>query len=101
MYDSLSAFMDHHTNIDVTNGLFKKLGIAVLTKDDLELLSEYMLVLKPLAAVLDILQGEKACFMGLGVVLPLLTRLKKQLEQKVFPHLGPIRDRILDRIEYR
>jgi hypothetical protein len=43
---------------------------------------------KPLAAILYIFQGDKGCFLGIGVVLPLLTKLKKQLNQRVFPNLG-------------
>jgi hypothetical protein len=56
---------------------------------------------KPLAAILDIFKGEKGCFLGIGVVLPLLTKLKKQLKQRVFPIVGPLRDKILARIEDR
>jgi hypothetical protein len=72
-----------------------------LTKEDVELLIEYMLVMKPLAAVVDIFQSEKECFLGLGVVLPLLSKLKKQLKQRVFPNLGAIRDRIISSIDLR
>ena len=76
------------------------LKLPNFTKEEIELLTEYMLVMKPIAVVLDIFQGEKGCFLGLGMVLPLLTRLKKQL-QRVFPNLSPIRDRVLSSIEDR
>ena len=42
-----------------------------LTKEDIELLSEYMSVMEPVEKVLDILQGEKEIFMGICIVLPL------------------------------
>ena len=76
------------------------LKLPNFTKEEIELLTEYMLVMKPIAVVLDIFQGEKSCFLGLGMVLPLLTRLNKQL-QRVFPNLSPIRDRVLSSIEDR
>jgi len=59
------------------------------------------MVMQPLAAVLDIFQGEKEVFLGLGIVLPLLTRLKKQLQQKVFQNLSTIRDRVVQSIDKR
>ncbi|XP_046447601.1 uncharacterized protein LOC124196523 [Daphnia pulex] len=101
LYDSLSSFLKHYKSLDTANTVFRSLGIPALTKDDLELLLEYMHCVKPLAAILDIFQGEKGCFLGIGVVLPLLTKLKKQLKQRVFLNVGPLRDKILARIEDR
>jgi hypothetical protein len=101
LYDSLSSFLKHYKSLDTANTVFRSLGITALTKDDLELLLEYMHCVKPLAAILDIFQGEKGCFLGIGVVLPLLTKLKKQLKQRVFLNVGPLRDKILARIEDR
>lgn len=101
LYDSLSSFLKHYKILDTANTVFRSLGITALTKDDLELLLEYMHCVKPLAAILDIFQGEKGCFLGIGVVLPLLTKLKKQLKQRVFLNVGPLRDKILARIEDR
>ncbi len=57
--------------------------------------------MKPLAIVLDILQGEKEVFLGVGLVLPLLTKLKDQLNQRVYSFLGPIRDRVVTKIDQR
>ncbi|KAK4037613.1 hypothetical protein OUZ56_029644 [Daphnia magna] len=64
-------------------------------------LDEYMKVMKPFAVVLDILQGDKGVFLGVGLVLPLITRLKDLLNQRVYLHLGPIRDRVLEKIDKR
>ena len=58
-------------------------------------------ILKPIASELDLFQGEKNCFLGIGMVLPLLTRIKKKLQDRVFPNLGPIRDRVIERIDAR
>ena len=77
------------------------LGLLILTKDDIDILTEYMQVMKPLAAVLDVFQGDKSCFMGLGVVLPLLKKVKQQVKQRAFPNIGPLRVRIVSRVEYR
>jgi hypothetical protein len=40
------------------------------------------------ASALNILQGENKCFHGIGMVLPLLTRIKKQLRERFFTHFG-------------
>ena len=79
LYDSLSSFLKHYKSLDAASTVFSSIGIPVLTKDDLELLIEYMHCFKPLAAILDIFQRDKGCFLGIGVVLPLLEKLKKQL----------------------
>nr|CAH0113738.1 unnamed protein product [Daphnia galeata] len=78
-----------------------KLGLPSLTKEDIDLLNEYMLVMKPLAILLDIFQGEKGVFLGLGMVLPLLSKLKEQLKTKLFPNLNAIRDRVITSIDNR
>ena len=57
--------------------------------------------MKPLAVVLDILQGDKGVFLGVGLVLPLVTRLKDLMNQRVYLHLGPIRDRVLEKVDKR
>jgi hypothetical protein len=81
--------------------LFSSLTLPLLTKEDIELLTEYMEVMKPLAVVLDILQGDKGVFLGIGLVLPLITRLKDLMNQRVYLHLGPIRDRVLEKVDKR
>ncbi len=60
-----------------------------------------MEVMKPLAVLIGILQGDKGVFLGVGIVLPLLTRLEDQLNQRVYSHLGPIRDRMVQKVDKR
>nr|CAH0103564.1 unnamed protein product [Daphnia galeata] len=57
--------------------------------------------MNPIASALDILQGEKKCFTGIGMVLPLLTRVKKQLRERFFANLGPMRDTVIQKIDER
>ena len=57
--------------------------------------------MKPIASALDILQGENKCFHGIGMVLSLLTRVKKQLRERFFANLGPMRDRVIQKIDER
>ncbi len=50
-----------------------------MTNQDIELHTESMyviVVMEPVAKALDIFQGEKDVFMGIGVVLSLLTKKK-------------------------
>jgi hypothetical protein len=101
MYDSLKYFLNHYKSVDHVNKLFQLIGLPLLTKEDIDLLTEYMNVVQPLALVLDILQGERKVFLGLGVVLSLLTKLKSDLADTVFPHLHPIRDKMLSSIDKR
>lgn len=101
LYDSLFCFLKNHKSLENANDVLRSLGLPALTKEDIELLSEYMSVMEPVAKVLDILQGEKEIFMGIGIVLPLLTKLKQQLTVREFPNLGLIRDRIVASVDKR
>jgi hypothetical protein len=94
LYESLFCFLKNHKSLENANELLLSLGLPALTKD-IELLSEYMSVMEPVARILDILQGEKK------IVLPLLTKLKQQLAVREFPNLGLIRDRILASVDKR
>ncbi len=81
--------------------MFVEVGLPPITNEDIELLSEYMHVMEPLAAVLDTFQGEKDIVVGLGIVLPLLTKLKAQLTNSDFPNLDAISDRVVQSIDHR
>lgn len=76
------------------NQVMEKMEKVKLKLVDFDFLNEYLLVMKPLADALDLLQGEKQCF--LGYVLPtlygILMNLKKfnyltyctQLKNEIF-----------------
>ncbi len=93
--------MLHYKNLKTINDLFQSIGItALFTKEDIDLLHEYAELMKPLADALDMFQGEKV-FHRIGMVLPLLTRIKKRLLNKYFPNLAPIRKRVIEKIDER
>ena len=101
LYDSLYCFLKHHTSLENVKKLFRVIGLLLMTKEDIDLLTEYMYVMEPVAKILDILHGEKDVFMGIGVVLPLLTKLKQELTLREFPNLEPIRNKVLASLEKR
>lgn len=100
-FDSIEWFLRHYKNLDNLNFVSSSIGAQPFSQHDLDLLAEFCSVLDPLARVLDIFQGEKQCFLGIGIILPLLTRLKKKLADRDLKFINPIRDLILTRIEYR
>ena len=84
LYDSLSSFLKHYKSLVTANTVFRSLGIAALTKDDLELLIEYMHCVKPLAAILDIFQREKRVFSWYWRCLAFAYEAKKATEAACF-----------------
>lgn len=100
-FDAIQWFLQHYKNLDNLNLVLSSNNLPSFTLHDLDCLAEYCSVLDPLARVLDILQGENDCFLGIGVILPLLTRIRKKLGERQFKFVNPIRDRILERIEFR
>lgn len=76
-------------------------GLPRFLPDELDLLAEYVSILEPIAKVLDVLQGEKADWLGIGIILPLLERLKTVLCDKNLPNLYPIRERVLAKFDQR
>lgn len=95
LYDNLQCFLKHYKNLECINSLASNIGLPALKKEDIDILSEYAQVLEPLSKVLDIFQGNKSCFLGIGVVLPLIEKIKRKLTSRNFPNLNPIRDKIL------
>jgi len=73
----------------------------MFSKEDIDYLQEYAVLMKPIAGALDILQGKNKYFNGIGMVLPILKRMKKQLRERFFSNLGPMRDRIIQKIDER
>lgn len=90
-----------YAKLDSINTLINQFGLPRFLSEELDLLTEYVSVLEPIAKVLDVFQGEKADWMGIGIVLPLLERLKSVLCEKNLPNLYPLRERVLAKIEQR
>ena len=61
-----------------TNKVCQALNLPVLTHSDIVFLKEYAATLKPLATAIDILQGEKNCYMG--YVLPTIQSLMSNIQ---------------------
>lgn len=101
MYDSLDWFLKHYKSLDNLNFVATSIGLPKFNDVDLEILADYCMVQDPLARVLDVFQGGKQVFLGLGIVLPLLTKLKEQLRGKNFKYVNPIRDVIIEKLEER
>jgi len=59
------------------NTIFSKLCLKGITEREYQFLKEYCALLKPLAAALDILQGEDDCYYG--TLLPTLEILMSKL----------------------
>lgn len=57
--------------------LFGELKLKSLTGENYTYLEEYLKVMKPISCYLDVLQGEKNCY--LGCALPVLVKLKTKL----------------------
>ena len=83
------------------NDLVIRLGLPSFSATELNLAMEYVSVMDPVAKLLDVFQGEKCSWMGIGIVLPLIYRMKKVLRSRNFPNLEAIRDRMLDKVDER
>lgn len=59
------------------NTIFSRLGLKGITEREYQFLKEYCAVTRPLAAALDILQGEDDCYYG--TLLPTLEILMSKL----------------------
>ena len=56
MYDSLCQIYKHRVNVNVA---LEELNLPIIKDSELEFLSEYLSVLRPIAAALNKLQAEK------------------------------------------
>ena len=81
------------------NEICRAVDIAQFVQSDIAFLKEYIDVMAPVAASLDILQGEQNC--SLGYVLPTLTVLKGKLQKVTVKHTRPLRDALLRGIDSR
>ena len=66
---------------DQLSQISEELSVPSLLSHEMTFLREYVDVLEPLAKAIDILQGEKNCY--LGVLIPTITSLKTHLSNKV------------------
>lgn len=61
IYDSLAMI---HGLKDCINSVMQQLKLPIFKENELEFISEYLAIMKPIAIALDKLQGEKECFYG-------------------------------------
>ena len=59
MYDSLSQIYKHKVNVNVA---LEELNLPIIKDNELEFLSEYLSVLRPIAAAINKLQAENNVF---------------------------------------
>lgn len=76
-YDAVKKVV--HIGKNKVNEVCAKLQIGKFSSADFSFLEEYILVMEPIATVLDVLQGEKNCYLGL--VLPSLHLMKSKLSK--------------------
>lgn len=62
-------------------GICSRLGVTKLNPHEMTFLREYVAVLQPLAQSIDLLQGEKNCY--LGFLIPTILSLKSKLCEKL------------------
>lgn len=79
--------------------LCKAVGLPPFVQTEITFLKEYVEVMAPLAASLDILQGDQQC--SLGFVLPTLTILKRKLMKVAVKHTKSLRDCLIQGIDNR
>ena len=59
------------------NGLMDELGFQRFSDNDVTMLNEYCKVYNPFIRAINVLQGERSCYVGF--LLPIITKLKKEL----------------------
>ncbi|XP_061704514.1 uncharacterized protein LOC133534820 [Cydia pomonella] len=100
MYDALKQILSIKEKNSV---LHEGLGLEnPLRNTDFNYIEEYLSCLKPVAAVLDILQGENNTYYGL--LLPTLLMLKKKvhaLQQNNYQYCKPIAVQLLKQVQSR
>ncbi|CAH0562887.1 unnamed protein product [Brassicogethes aeneus] len=81
MFDAINQILKEKDKLCT---LFEKLDIKkqMFKESEIEYLTQYCIILKPLASALDILQGEKNAFFGF--LLPCLGSLLKKFERMQF-----------------
>ena len=95
-YDSVKKIISSEAEL---TDLCKALNLPSFLHSEIQFLKEYIVVMAPMAASLDILQGEQQC--TLGYVLPTLTVLKKKLGQTTSRHVRPLQLSLLQGLNKR
>ena len=67
---------------DSLDGLMDRIGLPRFTEENITFIREYCEIYGPFAAILDVFQRDKNCF--IGMLLPLLTSLEAELETASF-----------------
>ena len=87
-------------NLD--NTLDSTLSLPTFKDAEIKFLEEYVIVLRPLAAAIEILQGENNCY--LGYLLPTLLIMKKSLRALInesFVHAQPLASAVILGLQQR
>ncbi|XP_071582066.1 uncharacterized protein [Temnothorax nylanderi] len=96
-FDAIQKLLTRKTKLII---LFEQLKLQKLRLHEIEFLEEFVMIMCPLATSLDILQGEKMCF--LGMIAPTIIILKQKLSN--FTHLSyckPLVDGMIVALEKR
>ena len=65
--------------METINTIAEESKVRPFNQAGIELLNEYCNLLEPAAQLLDIFQSENKNFAGIGIVLPLIVKLKQKL----------------------
>jgi hypothetical protein len=77
----------------------KALSLPPFVQIEIKFLTEYLLLMAPIAQSIDILQGDQTCC--LGFALPTLTTLKEKLQWPELKHANVLHDSLLQGINKR
>ena len=86
LYDAIVLLLKHR---DKLNETLQRLSLPIFRPNEINFLSEYVTVLKPIACALDRLQGEEDAFYG--VILPTLFIVEGKLEELASRGLSSLR----------
>lgn len=97
----MNQAIGRQSKLDSVNAIAERIHIRPFNHSEIELITEYCNLLEPVAQLLDIFQTEKPVFAGIGIVLPLLVKLKLKLNSLTLNNFTAIREKILKRVEER
>ena len=76
-----------------------RMGQQPLTEDDMKFLASYVNVMRPIAAAMDLLQGESDCY--IGHVIPTVMRIQHKLQLLNVNSMTPLIKAISDGLQER